>query len=62
MPIILLVDDSEVDRTLMADLLGGNIDWLISHAKNGVEALRLIADATPDAVVSDLMMPESTLR
>jgi DNA-binding NarL/FixJ family response regulator/anti-sigma regulatory factor (Ser/Thr protein kinase) len=58
MPIILVVDDSEVDRTLMAGLLSADFDWLISHAKNGVEALEMISDATPDAVVTDLMMPE----
>ncbi len=58
MPIILLVDDSEVDRTLMAGLLSADFDWLVSHATNGVEALAMIGDATPDAVVTDLMMPE----
>jgi DNA-binding NarL/FixJ family response regulator len=58
MPIILIVDDSEVDRTLLAGLLGADVDWLISQAKNGVEALEAIADTTPDVVVTDLVMPE----
>ncbi|TWU40961.1 ATP-binding response regulator [Novipirellula artificiosorum] len=58
MPIILIVDDSEVDRTVMAGLLGSDLDWLISQASNGAEALRMMADATPDAVVTDLLMPE----
>ncbi len=58
MPIILLVDDSEVDRQRMAKLLGVDVDWLVSVATNGVEALKLIADTTPDAVVTDLVMPE----
>lgn len=58
MPIILLVDDSEVDRKLMAGLLGADVDWLVSHAKDGVEALEMISYATPDVVVTDLIMPE----
>ena len=31
MPIILVVDDSEVDRTLIAGLLGADFDWLIGE-------------------------------
>jgi len=58
MPIILIVDDSEVDRTLLTGLLSADVDWLISQAKNGVEALEAIADTTPDVVVTDLVMPE----
>ena len=58
MPIILLVDDSEVDRRLMAGLLGVDFDWLVSHAKNGVEALEMMSDASPDVVVTDMLMPE----
>jgi DNA-binding NarL/FixJ family response regulator len=58
MPIILLVDDSEVDRQLMAGLLAADFDWLVSHAKNGVEAMEMVSIASPDAVVTDLVMPE----
>jgi DNA-binding NarL/FixJ family response regulator/anti-sigma regulatory factor (Ser/Thr protein kinase) len=58
MPIILLVEDSEVDRRYMAGLLERDFDWLISHANNGAEAIGMMADATPDVVVTDLVMPE----
>lgn len=58
MPIILVVDDSDVDRTLISGLLGADVDWLIAEARNGVEALSSIQDTTPDAVVTDLIMPE----
>lgn len=58
MPIILLVEDSEVDRRLMEGLLGADFDWLVSHASNGLEAISMMADATPDVVVTDLVMPE----
>jgi DNA-binding NarL/FixJ family response regulator len=58
MPIILLVEDSEVDRRYMANLLNRDFDWLVSHASNGAEAIEMMADATPDVVVTDLLMPE----
>lgn len=58
MPIILVVDDSEVDRRLMGRFLGKDVDWLIQYAENGVEALERIRDAPPDVVVTDLLMPE----
>ena len=54
----MLVDDSDVDRTLMSGLLSTDVDWLVSQAKNGVEALEMITYALPDVVVTDLMMPE----
>lgn len=58
MPIILLVDDSEVDRRLMLGLLNADFDWLVTEAKNGLEALRLMPDTSPDVVVTDMLMPE----
>ena len=58
MPIILVVDDSEVDRRLMAKFLAKDMDWLIQFAHNGHDALDQIRDAVPDLVVTDLLMPE----
>jgi DNA-binding NarL/FixJ family response regulator len=58
MPLILLVEDSEVDAEVMKSLLGADVDWLVSRANNGAEAIEMISDATPDAVVTDLVMPE----
>ncbi|TWU35237.1 Nitrogen regulation protein NR(I) [Novipirellula aureliae] len=58
MPIILLVEDSDVDRAMITGLLNADVDWLMSYAKNGAEAMRMLADATPDVVVTDLVMPE----
>ncbi len=57
MPIILVVDDSEVDRRLIGGLLEKDIDWLIEYASDGAEALELMQSATPDLVVTDLLMP-----
>ncbi len=58
MPIILIVDDSEVDRRQMAGLLGADFDWLVSEASNGTEALDMMSVASPDVVVTDMLMPE----
>ena len=58
MPIILVVDDSEVDRRLMGKFLGKDVDWLIQYAENGQEAMEKIRDAMPDVVVTDLQMPD----
>ena len=58
MPIILVVDDSQVDRRLMGKFLGKDVDWLIQYAENGHDALDQMQDALPDVVVTDLLMPE----
>jgi CheY-like chemotaxis protein len=60
MPIILVVEDSAVDRRLTGALLGKekDVDWVIEYATNGREALAFMENLLPDVVVTDLMMPE----
>jgi len=57
MPIILVVDDSEIDRKLVGGLLKPQIDWIVQFASDGVEALNMIGEIFPDVVVTDLQMP-----
>lgn len=57
MPIILVVDDSEIDRKLVEGLLKPQIDWIVQFASDGVEALDMITEIFPDVVVTDLQMP-----
>src|SRR5438876_8477417 len=59
MPIVLVVDDSPVDRLLVGKLLGKekNADWVIAYAEKGEEALSLMDDLLPHVVVTDLVMP-----
>jgi len=58
MPIILVVDDSEIDRKLVEGLLKPQIDWIVQFANDGEEALQVIAEIFPDVVVTDLQMPK----
>lgn len=58
MPHILVVDDSPVDRILAGRVLLKERDLTVSYAVDGSDALRQIRQQLPDAVVSDLQMPE----
>jgi signal transduction histidine kinase/CheY-like chemotaxis protein len=54
---ILIVDDNDVSRYILKELL--DQPWLaLSEAKNGNEALRSLQEAIPDAVILDLLMPD----
>lgn len=55
---VLLVDDSEVFRRFVAELLGENKALEIAaEAASGAQALKLIEDLAPDVVLLDLEMP-----
>jgi len=58
MPCITVVDDSLFDRRLVSGLLKNVPDFHVGCAANGRIALELIADAPPDVVITDLIMPE----
>ncbi len=57
MPIILVVDDSAVDRQLIGSLLERDLDWLVEFADSGEDALQVMQTATPDVVITDINMP-----
>jgi DNA-binding response OmpR family regulator len=54
---VLVVDDEEHNRTLLRDPLEAR-GYEIAEAENGLQALQLIAERQPDAVLLDLMMPK----
>ena len=60
MPVVLVVDDSSIERTVVDGLLrsDGELDWIIEHAENGVQALAKMENLMPDVVITDMMMPE----
>jgi DNA-binding response OmpR family regulator len=54
---ILVIDDDETIRDLVAQILGG-WDHRVLGAANGREGLRLLYDERPDLIVLDVDMPE----
>jgi CheY-like chemotaxis protein/anti-sigma regulatory factor (Ser/Thr protein kinase) len=58
MAVILVVDDSPVDRTRAGGLLKKRAGLTPAFAANGREALEAIAAQPPDLVLTDLQMPE----
>lgn len=58
MPHVLVVDDSPTDRMIAGHILQKGNNVTVSYAVNGAEAILEIHKRLPDAVVSDLQMPE----
>ena len=56
MSFVLVVDDDESHRTLMCDLLN-DMGYCTRGASNGREALDLLEEQMPQAVLLDLRMP-----
>lgn len=58
MPVILVVDDSKVDRILITDLLTReSMDWVIEVADSAEQALICLKEMAIDVVVTDMLMP-----
>jgi len=56
---VLVVDDSELIRTLLADVLNADRDIdVVGVAKNGLEAVEKSHSLRPDVITLDLIMPD----
>jgi CheY-like chemotaxis protein/anti-sigma regulatory factor (Ser/Thr protein kinase) len=55
---VLVVDDSTVDRRLAGGILEKDSDWQITYAEGGQQALEIMAQQLPTAVLTDLQMPD----
>lgn len=55
---ILITDDSEINRSLLADMLGGEFEVL--EAENGEEAVEILEKGKDeiDLVLLDIVMPK----
>lgn len=53
---ILLVEDNEVNRELVRDMLEGK-GFQVFEAENGLEALHMLGPTAPDLVLLDIQMP-----
>jgi DNA-binding NarL/FixJ family response regulator len=54
---VLVVDDTEHVRRVVADMLGLDGFDVVGEAANGAEAVQLTAELEPHVVVMDLQMP-----
>jgi two-component system chemotaxis response regulator CheY len=52
---VLIVDDSEFMRDLLREILTGYD--IVGEAENGVEAVELFEELSPDVVMMDIVMP-----
>ena len=53
---VLIVDDSEFMRNLLREILEEEFE-IAGEAENGVEAIELYEEHTPDLVMMDIVMP-----
>jgi len=53
---VLIADDSEFMRNLLREILEGDFE-IVGEAENGVEAVDLYNEHSPDIVMMDIVMP-----
>ncbi|MDI9633772.1 MAG: response regulator [Methanolinea sp.] len=54
---ILLVDDSQMTRFLLARIVREGGHEIVGEAADGIEAVRKVRETSPDLVILDLIMP-----
>ena len=57
-PRVVVVDDSDLMRTLLRGILRDNEYQVVGEAKNGIGALELAERLRPDIICMDVIMPE----
>ncbi|MCU0632259.1 MAG: response regulator [Methanolinea sp.] len=55
---ILVVDDSELTRYLLAQILLTGGHEVVGEASDGIEALQKVRETNPDVVILDVIMPK----
>ena len=54
---VLIVEDSKAQNKMLQFLFTAK-GCIVEYANNGIEALEVLKETTPDAIILDLMMPE----
>lgn len=56
---VIIADDEEPARKLLAEYFGAQPGWqIVAEAKNGLEAVKLVNQHTPDLLLLDVQMPK----
>ena len=56
---VLIADDEEPARRLITEYLSAHPGWTpVAQAKNGLEAVQLAKEHTPDLLLLDVQMPK----
>ncbi len=55
---ILVVEDSQMTRSLIVSTLEDLGDYTVMEAANGFQALRILPEFLPDLVITDINMPD----
>lgn len=58
MKTIMIVDDNELTRLMLKDILNASGFNVVAEAANGVEAVEYYRSLQPDVVTMDITMPE----
>ncbi len=58
MPRVLVVDDEEIVRDVLSQMIEQTGDYEVDTAKNGIDALKYIKEKDYDVVFTDIMMPQ----
>lgn len=56
-PLILVVDDSKLDRILIGSILSRE-GYTVIYAENGIEAFKMASKQMPDLILLDVIMPQ----
>jgi len=56
LPTILVVEDNSELRTFLSSVLCNH--YVVLEAENGMKALQMLPEISPDLIISDIMMPE----
>ena len=56
-PVILVVEDSQLEQRYVGKLLAGYNEWRVAFARNGAEALAAVTKEPPAVVLTDIQMP-----
>jgi PAS domain S-box-containing protein len=56
--VIVIADDQEVQRDLLQTAILNKLNAEVLEASNGIEALKIVKETSPDLLITDIEMPE----